>query len=63
MCRERCGHGIGLEGMGQFHGHHESLDFFLWGYVKEIVYRTKVREMTDLRQRISNALQPLMRQC
>ena len=32
------------------------LDFFLWGYVKDIVYRTKVRDMTDLRQRISNAI-------
>ena len=32
------------------------LDFFLWGYVKDTVYRTKVREMTDLKQRISNAI-------
>ena len=32
------------------------LDFFLWGYVKDIVYPTKVRDMTDLRQRISNAI-------
>ena len=32
------------------------LDFFLWGYVKDIVYLTKVRDMTDLRQRISNAI-------
>ena len=32
------------------------LDFFLWGYVKNIVYLTKVRDMTDLRQRISNAI-------
>ena len=32
------------------------LDFFLRGYVKDIVYRTKVRDITDLRQRISNAI-------
>ena len=32
------------------------LDFFLWLYVKDIVYRTKVRDITDLRQRISNAI-------
>ena len=32
------------------------LDFFLWGYVKDIVYQTKVRDMTDLKQRISNAI-------
>ena len=33
-----------------------SLDFFLWGYVKDIVYQTKVRDMTNLKQRISNAI-------
>ena len=33
-----------------------TLDFFLWGYVKDIVYRKKVRDMTDLKQRISNAI-------
>ena len=32
------------------------LDFFLWGYVKDIVYRTKVRDMTDLNQRVFNAI-------
>ena len=26
------------------------LDFFLWGYVKDIVYRTKVRDVSDLQQ-------------
>ena len=30
------------------------LDFFLWGYVKDIVYRTKVQDMTE--QRIFNAI-------
>ena len=32
------------------------LDFFLWGYVKDIMYRTKVRDITDLKQRISYAI-------
>ena len=32
------------------------LDFFLWDYVKDIVYRTKVQDKTDLKQRISNAI-------
>ena len=32
------------------------LDFFLWGYVKDIVYRTQVRRITDLKQRIRNGL-------
>ena len=32
------------------------LDFFLWGYVKDIVYRTKVRYDSDLHQRIIEAL-------
>ena len=31
------------------------LDFFLWGYVKDIVYRTKVRDISDLQQRIIEA--------
>ena len=32
------------------------LNFFLWGYVKDIVHRTKVHDITDLKQRISNAI-------
>ena len=32
------------------------LEFFLWVYVKDIVYQTKVRDITDLKQRISNAI-------
>ena len=32
------------------------LDFFLWGYVKDIVYQTKVRDIADLKQRIRNAI-------
>jgi hypothetical protein len=32
------------------------LDFFLWCYVKDIVYRTKVRNIDDLRHRITEAI-------
>jgi hypothetical protein len=32
----------------------QKLDFFLWGYVKDIVYRTKVRDITNLKQRITD---------
>ena len=32
------------------------LDFFLWGYVKDIVYRTKVRDVNDLQHRIIEAI-------
>ena len=32
------------------------LDFFLWGYVKDIVYQTKVRNVAGLKQRIRNAI-------
>ena len=50
----------GLEGIGQFYGQRSpditTLDFFLWGYVTNIVYRTKVWGMTDLKQRISIAI-------
>ena len=29
---------------------------FLWGYVKDIVYRTKIRDINDLKQRITEAI-------
>ena len=32
------------------------LDVFLWGYVKDIVYRTKVRDINDLQHRIIEAI-------
>jgi hypothetical protein len=32
------------------------LYFFLWSYVKDIVYRTKVRDITNLKQRITDAI-------
>ena len=31
------------------------MDFFLWGYVKDIVYKTKVRDINDLKERIIDA--------
>jgi hypothetical protein len=34
----------------------QMLDFFLWGYVKDIVYRTKVRDITNLKQRTTDAI-------
>ena len=36
--------------------HITPLNFFLWGYVKDIWYRTKVQDLADLKQRISNAI-------
>ena len=32
------------------------LDFLLWGYVKDIIYRTKVRDINDLQHRIIEAI-------
>ncbi len=32
------------------------LDFFLWGYVKEHVYKTPVPDMATLKERIKNAI-------
>lgn len=31
-------------------------DFFLWGYVKEIVYRTKIWDVNDLKQKLTDAI-------
>jgi hypothetical protein len=35
----------------------KSLDFFAWGFIKDVVYRRKVRDVADLRQRIIEALE------
>ena len=32
------------------------LDFFLWSYVKDIIYQTKIREINDLQHRIIKAI-------
>jgi hypothetical protein len=39
--------------------HLTPLDFFAWGFIKSNVYRTKVPELHDLRQRIYEAAQAL----
>jgi len=31
------------------------LDYFSWGFIKDVVYRRKVRDLADLRQRIIEA--------
>ena len=46
----------GLEGMGQFHGHHVHQTSLPWTSFFDIVYKTKVRDIDDLKQRISNAM-------
>ena len=33
------------------------LDFFAWGFIKDVVYRRKVRDLADLRQRIIAAVE------
>ena len=35
------------------------LDFFLWGYVKDKVYATPVRDLRDLRERIIEAIESI----
>ena len=34
-------------------------DFFLWGYLKQQVYKTPVRDVNDLRQRIIDNMNTL----
>jgi hypothetical protein len=33
------------------------LDFFAWGFIKDVVYSRKVRDLADLRQRIIEAVE------
>jgi len=33
------------------------LDFFAWGFIKDVVYRRKVRDLADLRQRFIEAVE------
>jgi len=33
------------------------LDIFAWGFIKDVVYRRKVRDLADLRQRIIEAVE------
>lgn len=36
-----------------------ALDFFLWGFMKSIVYRTPVQDLQDLEQRIEQAVRQI----
>jgi hypothetical protein len=33
------------------------LDFFAWGFIKDVAYRRKVQDVADLRQRIIEAVE------
>ena len=33
------------------------IDFFLWGYIKDIVYAEKIRNIQDLQERITSAIE------
>jgi hypothetical protein len=35
------------------------MDFFLWGYIKELVYRTPSQSVDDLKRRIVSACQSI----
>ena len=38
------------------------LDFFLWGYVKTNVYKTRVRDLDDLREKITREIEGIRRE-
>jgi len=51
----------GLEGVDWYPGHLEAqislhLIFFLWGYIKSIVYAEKIRNIQHLQDRITSAI-------
>jgi len=52
----------GLEGVDQYPGHLETqislhLIFFLWWYIKNIVYAEKIRNIQHLQDRITSAIE------
>ena len=56
----------GLEGMDQYPGHLEAqislhLIFFLYGYIKNIVYAEKIRNIQHLQDRITSATETVTR--
>ena len=56
----------GLEGVDQYPGHLEAqislhLIFFLWGYIKNIVYAEKIRNIQHLQERITSAIEIVIR--
>ncbi len=38
------------------------LDFFLWGHLKNIVYKTPVKDLTELRRRINNEIESISKE-
>ena len=56
----------GLEGVDQYPGHLEAqislhFIFFLWGYIKNIVYVEKIRNVQHLQERITWAIETVTR--
>ena len=56
----------GLEGVEQYPGHLEAqislhLIFFLWQYIKNIVYAEKIRNIQHLQVRITSAIETVTR--
>ena len=58
----------GLVGVDQYSGHLEAqfsdlspVDFFLWGYIKNIVYAEKIRNIQHLQERITSAIETVTR--
>jgi len=54
----------GLEGVDQYPGHLEdqiSLHLIFWGYIKNIVYDEKIRNMQHLQDRITSATETVTR--
>jgi hypothetical protein len=47
---------VSIKSLFKFKNLLQWLDFFLWNYVKDIVYRTKVRDITNLKQRITDVI-------
>jgi len=55
-----------LEGVDQYPGHLEAqislqLIFFLWGYIKNIVYAEKIRNIQHLQERITSTIETVTR--
>jgi len=56
----------GLEGVDQYPGHLEAqislhFIFFLWGYIKNIVRAEKIRNIQHLQERITSAIETVIR--
>ena len=56
----------GLEGLDQYPGHLEAqislhLIFSMWGYIKNIVYAEKIRNIQQLQEMITSAIETVTR--